>query len=469
VAVSHKLLCAILSRVASIQGNEVLITHEQGTEVSGTSAPNVADFMVGHVTQHLSRLLVSSHVVPIEAKALQQGDKDIETLQRQAIKQVLGHLSSSIRSAFLFGGIGIDCIARGAVLTLVSVEILELHLKDAGTSKAKLVLRRSGNYPLFSEAATKNLLPTLDYKGFFNGKTPSDGFRILARLMSPVDRETPFPIQGCWYNHDGSKTMEDSLVKLLGTGTFSNVYKLSSDRSFLKVPKNPGFDKALEIEKTMLRRLNNAHIPTAPNELGFLNIHLRCEASMLRCLKLDGDVGTSASKFEFVNDAEVVTLCNQVMKALNHAHSKGIVHMDVRPSNIVLSCQKDGSTINRTGRVLHVQLVDWGAAADIGVSLQHFRGCIPYAHDYILTRDTKKRWMPAPRHDYASLAYTLATIKFRMKTRETRVPWSFGFFRDRNVDQDALAARNDIAEKRIMELPNFSYRKMLVQHIKTEI
>ena len=141
--------------------------------------------------------------------------------------------------------------------------------------------------------------------------------------------------------------------------------------------------------------------------------------------------------------------------------------MDVRPANIVLSFRGHGSNVETRVEDMHVQLVDWGAAANIGVSLRHFRGCIPYAHDLLLTRDIGKMWKPMPFHDHASLAYTLTTIKVRMQSRTSCVPWQ-GFFRDHGVDQDALTVRQQFTEEMIKGHADPDQAKLLTCGILAE-
>ncbi len=103
---------------------------------------------------------------------------------------VLGHLAEHLAEALGFGGVGVDRKCRGAVLTLTSIEIMELELMNVGASDAKLQLKRSGAYPLFDEKTTRCLLGLNDKDGVA-GLNPelvdddlSKGFAILASLAS---------------------------------------------------------------------------------------------------------------------------------------------------------------------------------------------------------------------------------------------------------------------------------------------
>jgi serine/threonine-protein kinase len=53
-----------------------------------------------------------------------------------------------------------------------------------------------------------------------------------------------------------------------------------------------------------------------------------------------------------LDQAEVIQIFVQVCKALGHAHSKGILHCDIKPSNIIINEDKDN----------YVKVVDFGIA-----------------------------------------------------------------------------------------------------------
>jgi tRNA A-37 threonylcarbamoyl transferase component Bud32 len=445
--VSHKVIYAILFKIASILKVEAqTTTHEQTTEAEDMGQRHNIDYVIGCVCNHLQVSRLHTCIVPFEFKALaNNAGKSFHWLQQKGFYQIVGHLARSLLPAFCFGGVGIDCTVRGAVLSLVSVEILELELKDAGTSNARLLFRTSGNQPLFDEAATNALLqsPTAFKSIFpdFNG--PSQGFEYLAGLMSPVNHGLVFSYGDAFYSDNAAERV--ALESYLGSGTYSNVYDLKEEDSFIKVPKDRERIEDFEEEMLILKALNDERIPKAAAELGLLQIYLRCETSVVQCLRMEGVVGESASKFYFGDRAEIVWVCNEVSKALDHAHSRGIAHLDVRPSNIIVSRKGQAES-----EALHVQLIDWGLAARFEKSLSGFRGCLPYAHDELLAPKSKKDWLPAPKHDFASLAYTLTTLVFRMELGSSSIPWH-GFF-DKCVKPVALAARKERVVKCLANL-----------------
>ena len=155
---------------------------------------------------------------------------------------------------------------------------------------------------------------------------------------------------------------------------------------------------------------------------------------------LKGLIGYPASKInvEELNEGDLQRIVGDVMSALEHVHFRGWVHLDVRPSNIIVG--QSGNVIN------HVQLIDFGCAARKNVELSHFRGCPPFAHSDLL-RPGLQKWQPDDKHDMASLSFTIASL-----LAGSSVPW-FGFD-SCNVGLDRLKERSDIATKSLRENDN---------------
>jgi serine/threonine protein kinase len=165
-----------------------------------------------------------------------------------------------------------------------------------------------------------------------------------------------------------------------------------------------------------------------------------CDKSELPSLRLKGLIGIPASKVNVknLNEGDLQRIIDNVMSALKHVHARGWVHLDVRPSNIIIGQQ--GNVI--TG----VQLIDFGCASQKNVALAHFRGCPPFAHSDLLRRGLKK-WQPDDKHDMASLSFTIASL---LDGRS--VPW-LGFS-GCNVKRDRLKERFNIATKLLCESSN---------------
>ena len=76
-----------------------------------------------------------------------------------------------------------------------------------------------------------------------------------------------------------------------------------------------------------------------------------------------GPMGESGGRFYF----------NQIIEAVNHMHTKGIVHCDLKPENILLD------------RYYNVQIADFGVSIDTDIDkLKGWRGTKVYSAPEIL-------------------------------------------------------------------------------------
>jgi hypothetical protein len=154
---------------------------------------------------------------------------------------------------------------------------------------------------------------------------------------------------------------------------------------------------------------------------------------MLKGLQIRGIIGVPASKIGSVD--VLAAVYRDVVEALKHAHSKSIIHLDVRPKNIIYVKDEGGT---------RAQLIDWGCAWDCAIDsyeLPGFRGSLPFAHDALLIQSETSSPIRAVEHlDWASLAYTMAAILFR---NDGHAPW-WGFY-CRRLPQEYLNRRNSQA------------------------
>jgi serine/threonine protein kinase len=310
-------------------------------------------------------------------------------------------------------------------MTMVSVEIVEMELSGMGTAEVKLETRKTGHEPLFDMDTTLKLLGDMKEKScvvknclkqFKEGDSPQEGFILLQNLLSGI-LEHREPTSLTYSNRSGDASVQ--LERLLGSGAFSSVYALKEPgETFLKTPKSHRCVKALENEAEALKAFDHTCIPKvfledAPH-LGILTVQLLCDKSKLPSLRLKGLIGTPASKVKVkdLNSSYLQHIIDDIMSALKHAHARGWVHLDVRPSNIIIS--QPGNVSPR------VQLIDFGCAAQKYKKLSQFRGCPPFAHSELL-RQGLENWLPDDKHDMASLSFTIASLLAGIS-----VPW-FGF------------------------------------------
>lgn len=475
---SRMILSAILCKIACFSEND-------GRFSSICTQP--IHSIVSHVAQHLNEAFADVCFAPINTKVEERVTGTSNTVPAPEVQLVLGQLAEQVYEAFCFGGIGVDRKYRGVVLTLTSVEVLELELLNMGTPKMHLVFRRSGVYPLFDAKTSGTLLGVKNKTRLAKFTTklvnndPSKGFEILASFMTDlhVHDHAAVTHEVAYRDSCEASAKEIGLVKFLGSGSFGFLYALKEERSYLKIPRKYSAVQSLQQESTILQALDHVGIPNASASLGYLKVSLRCEASMLRCLRLEGLVGTPAWGFIFDDVSAIRVVCEEVMDALEHAHLRNIVHLDVCPNNIIVHQGMDG--------LVQAQVVDWGCASFMTTYHSSFRGKEPFAHDDLLTyRVQNKSWTAIAEFDLASLVYTMATIVFNSETGSERIcavpqsifrsdalvkpprptiPWDL----DDDNDPDCFETRLKVARKKLGKLalgPN--HRKKLLRALRSQ-
>jgi hypothetical protein len=371
-----------------------------------------------------------THYAAIEVKPTQK-QQQLSDLHEEGALYVISRLSEDVRHLFNPGGVGVNRICHGAVLTLVSVEIFEMELSNVGTEIVEMRLRRSEPHFLFDEHATKtfgrNDLPAYKNKGF--------GL-IAGFMLGLLDK---FPSVEEVHYSDADSVSKLEVNDFHGAGGFSHVFKLDGS-SYVKIPRSPLTVPGLIKEMETIRKLRHECIPEwLTGRMGIVHFQQQCETTHLAALRLSGLVGSPASDGNFDED-QLRVVFESTKQALMHAHSLGIAHLDVRPSNIIW--RQESIQENRS---LKVQLCDWGCALCFEDEVFGFRGFESFAHDDILRKTISDEWSPQAKHDIASLAFTIVALKGSPKS--DFAPWSG------EVDADAMCEeRKRISHMEIMKL-----------------
>lgn len=171
----------------------------------------------------------------------------------------------------------------------------------------------------------------------------------------------------------------------------------------MKIPQDMRVGQLLKWECEILGKLaqdQKSWFPKImPWGVSVVALSIRNEISRMKVLRLKGIVGCPlGSRSSDMKKEDVHRVTQEVYKALEYAHSKGIFHMDVQPSNIIVRPKEEG---------WDVLLSDWGCSMleNETIEKDRFVGCTPYAHDNLLgKRDGELQ--PKADFDFASLGYT---------------------------------------------------------------
>jgi eukaryotic-like serine/threonine-protein kinase len=161
-------------------------------------------------------------------------------------------------------------------------------------------------------------------------------------------------------------------VRPLGTGGSGSVWLARDERNGLDValkiiPREGKAAARAEREALAARRLRHAHCVRS-YDVGHDSGHVYIAYEYV-----PGRTLREAMRLDELSDAAAVEIAAQVLDALAHAHRAGIVHRDVKPSNILLE-HRDG---------IHARLLDFGLAQFDGADTLTAVGDVPGTLAYI--------------------------------------------------------------------------------------
>mmetsp|Transcript_14580 Transcript_14580/g.16751 ORF Transcript_14580/g.16751 Transcript_14580/m.16751 type:complete len:336 (-) Transcript_14580:127-1134(-) len=165
-----------------------------------------------------------------------------------------------------------------------------------------------------------------------------------ANLKQKADYFTYEEMEVTWGCHE-----DYEVVRRLGRGKYSDVFEgintTTGQQCVLKVLK-PVRKKKIRREIKILQNLAGG-----PNIVKLLDI-VKDPASRTTALVFEYiDNKDYRTKFPELSDFDIRYYVYEVLKALDFCHSKGIMHRDVKPNNIMIDYEKR-----------EVRLIDWGLA-----------------------------------------------------------------------------------------------------------
>ena len=136
------------------------------------------------------------------------------------------------------------------------------------------------------------------------------------------------------------------IESLIGVGGMANVYKGRDVRTGNQIAVKVLKEEFLDNEELVRRFKNESKAISILNHPNIVKVYDVSVTDQLQYIVMEYIDGITLKEYlKQRNGAltwkEVVHFATQVLSALDHAHSKGIVHRDVKPQNIML--QADGS------------------------------------------------------------------------------------------------------------------------------
>ncbi len=266
--------------------------------------------------------------------------------------------------------------------------VIEHPLRDKFRSQLMLALYRAGR----QAEALRSYQAFREYLGEEVGLDPSEALRLLDDQIAVGDSglllRTPAgrPLRGY------------RLGEELGSGQYGVVYRgvqPEVDREVAvkvirpELANDPEFIRRFEIEAQMIARIEHPHV------VPLHDFWREPDAAYLVMRLMRGGSVADQLTAEPWSLDRITLLVQQVGGALAAAHRSGLVHQDVRPSNILLD--EEGNAY----------LSDFGLARDVVDRSVGLRGSSPmYAAPEVLT--SEPAGAPADVHSLGAVVYQLA-------------------------------------------------------------
>lgn len=175
----------------------------------------------------------------------------------------------------------------------------------------------------------------------------------LRRLFS--NTPTELEVQG------DSFTDMFTIVEPLGVGGEGEVYRVRDGDGNLFIAKkvscftNTKEHRDIETQIEALQRLNHPNIPSYVDCLVEEEEKYHKRNYFLITENVEGETLTDRwERIKTVPKQQLEDICEQTLLALEHAHSNGVLHRDIKPDNLLLTSE---------GKV---KVIDWGVAKVIG-------------------------------------------------------------------------------------------------------
>ena len=230
-----------------------------------------------------------------------------------------------------------------------------------------------------------NALPIVSKTADFAGdKVPAilAAFAFAApHLLSVANKQIAFPGDGGTASRPGPPEMIEC-GKCLGHGLHGRVYTVAG-QDYLYV-KNFASAEECKQEANMLRTLERNRVPNIPS---------LAKVSQDKRSLLASPIGKPS--YHWQGQGSVWMIGRRLLDSLETMHANGIIHRDIRPSNIIVCLQ------------LNPVLIDWASAAETQTATAYVGTTHYAAQDALSKLENIEVPMPSPEHDLESLVYSI--------------------------------------------------------------
>lgn len=199
---------------------------------------------------------------------------------------------------------------------------------------------------------------------------------------------------------------EYRITEFLGRGNMASVYKahdttLNREVAVKVIDTQGGLDASdlqmrLEREAQSMAQLDHPHIVRI-YRLAHIQNMVYLSMEFVQGADLESVLGAYQADNEFIKPDDILRIVSELCDALDYAHSRGIIHRDVKPSNIML---------DRLGRSV---LADFGLAL---IQSLGTRGNVIGTPHYVAPEQFRSSAKVVPQSDF----YAIGIIVYRMLT-----------------------------------------------------
>jgi len=206
----------------------------------------------------------------------------------------------------------------------------------------------------------------------------------------------------------GTQIGNYKIKEFIASGGMSNVYlatNLNNEKEVaIKILKKSYTNDNEYIEKYFNREINITKSLNHPNIIRLLDYGKHADNYYL---VYEFVLGTTLSKYISINKPTVSrmeTISESILNALLYAHSKGIIHRDVKPQNILIS------------RAGEIKITDFGISKAIASSTITNTGLFLGSPGYISPEQADPDILKGQEIDYRSDIYSFGVLLFEMLT-----------------------------------------------------